>query len=40
MAWPEDKKARYASENTHAWQLELDDEYVSKHAAPRDEARR
>jgi uncharacterized protein YndB with AHSA1/START domain len=33
LAWSEDKKARYAEENTRGWQRELDElrEYVSKH---------
>ena len=36
LAWSEDKKANYASENTQGWQLELDqlDEYISKHVRP------
>jgi uncharacterized protein YndB with AHSA1/START domain len=33
LDWPEDKKARYADENTQGWRLELDElrEYISKH---------
>jgi uncharacterized protein YndB with AHSA1/START domain len=36
LAWSEDKKARYAGENTQGWQLELDElrEYISKHVHP------
>jgi uncharacterized protein YndB with AHSA1/START domain len=36
LAWSEDKKARYAAENTQGWQLELDElrEYVSKLVRP------
>ena len=36
LTWSEDKKARYAGENTRGWQLELDElrEYVSKHVGP------
>ena len=36
LAWSEDKKARYAGENTQGWQFELDElrEYVSKHVRP------
>jgi uncharacterized protein YndB with AHSA1/START domain len=33
LAWSEEKKARYAAENTQGWQLELNEllEYISKH---------
>lgn len=36
LPWSEDKKARYADENTQGWQLELDElrGYVSKHVRP------
>jgi uncharacterized protein YndB with AHSA1/START domain len=36
LTWSEDKKARYAAENTQGWQLELDElrEYISKHVRP------